>query len=397
MRCLVAEDDQGSRFALDVILKKWGHETFLAEDGGQAWDILQQEPIDCIISDWRMPALEGPDLCEKLRSANFEDYTYFIMLTGKAEVDDLKQAIDVGADDFLQKPVNKEELKARLTTCKRILELQEKLQQKNRALKETFATLDKDLKSAAQMQRNLLPKSTTVIPSANFKWLFHPSEYIGGDIFNYFELDSAHFAFYSLDVAGHGVGSAMLSVSLHQVLTPEFCMYSKDLQQENCKKFKPAHTVVHELNQRFQSGVDSSLYFTIVYGVCNSSTGEVEICQAAHPHPILIKQDGSVSLLGEGGFPVGLIEIAEYDSFKITIKPGEQLILHSDGITECTNPKEEQLGEQRLLDFLIQHKDTDIAETMYELHDFLKDWRGGKYEFSDDISLLAWEYQPQDQ
>jgi DNA-binding response OmpR family regulator len=119
MRILVAEDDAVSRRVLEAVLQRMGHECDVAADGDQAWARLEQESYDVLITDWMMPGLAGPDLCRKLREAS-GDATYVIMLTALSGEAHVRSAMDAGADDFLIKPLDRNQLAMRLAVAGRL-------------------------------------------------------------------------------------------------------------------------------------------------------------------------------------------------------------------------------------------------------------------------------------
>jgi len=125
-RVLVAEDDAMFRRILQSWLTTWGYEVTMAEDGAQAWAILQQEiRPQVLILDWMMPALNGLELCSKVRERNQTPYQYILLATAKDAKQDLVRGLEAGADDYLTKPFDRSELKARLRACNRILTLQD--------------------------------------------------------------------------------------------------------------------------------------------------------------------------------------------------------------------------------------------------------------------------------
>jgi two-component system cell cycle response regulator len=125
-RVLVAEDDAMFRKILQNWLTKWGYQVTLAEDGAQAWEILQQEiRPQVLILDWMMPALNGLELCSKVRERNQTPYQYILLATAKDAKQDLVTGLEAGADDYLTKPFDRSELRARLRASNRILTLQE--------------------------------------------------------------------------------------------------------------------------------------------------------------------------------------------------------------------------------------------------------------------------------
>ena len=120
MRILVADDDPSIRGFLDLALKKLGHEPTLVPDGKVAWDAHRAQAFPLIISDWMMPQLSGPELCKAIRSVSQEQYTSLIILTTLSSRSNFVEAFDVGADDFMTKPVDLDELKARVNVAERI-------------------------------------------------------------------------------------------------------------------------------------------------------------------------------------------------------------------------------------------------------------------------------------
>jgi sigma-B regulation protein RsbU (phosphoserine phosphatase) len=123
MKILIAEDDNVSRLVLLTKLKKMGHEVIATEDGEAAWNSFLEDHPQLIITDWMMPKLDGLDLCRMIRSHMQAKYPYVMVLTALAGKKNYLEAMDAGADDFLNKPVDMEELTARLVVAERILSL----------------------------------------------------------------------------------------------------------------------------------------------------------------------------------------------------------------------------------------------------------------------------------
>ena len=129
MHVLIAEDDAVTRLTLSAALKKMGHEITLATDGAEAWADLQLMHVPVVISDWQMPEMDGPDLCRRIRGRKDARYTYFILVTATGGKQRYLEGMEAGADDFITKPVDLEELRARLTVAERILGLRQHVQQ----------------------------------------------------------------------------------------------------------------------------------------------------------------------------------------------------------------------------------------------------------------------------
>jgi diguanylate cyclase (GGDEF)-like protein len=133
---LIAEDNAVSRKVLETRLNKWGYEVVCANDGAEAWKLLQQDNApSLVILDWMMPHVDGVELCRKIREIPTESYTYIILLTAKDQKEDIIEAMQSGADDYIVKPPHPSELQARLRAGQRIIELQERLIKTQEALK----------------------------------------------------------------------------------------------------------------------------------------------------------------------------------------------------------------------------------------------------------------------
>ncbi|HSR50893.1 MAG TPA: diguanylate cyclase [Acidobacteriota bacterium] len=128
MKILIAEDDRVSRRILSKYLEKWGYQVVVAEDGDQAWEILDSEEApSLVILDWEMPGRDGVDICRAVREVDREPYSYILLLTARKDQEDIINGLQAGADDYITKPFDKHELEVRLRAGKRIIELQEEL------------------------------------------------------------------------------------------------------------------------------------------------------------------------------------------------------------------------------------------------------------------------------
>jgi two-component system, cell cycle response regulator len=128
VKVLIADDDRTSRKLLTAMVTKWGYDPMVAEDGGEAWAALQQpDRPRLVLLDWNMPVLDGLDVCRRLRALDLPDPPYVILLTGRTEKGDLVHGLEAGANDYVAKPYNHEELQARLQVGKRTLALQARL------------------------------------------------------------------------------------------------------------------------------------------------------------------------------------------------------------------------------------------------------------------------------
>ena len=396
---LIVEDSRLYRRLLSGMLAQWGYKVSEAENGLAALQILESQPVSLVISDWEMPEMDGLTLCREIRSRQIGHYIYVILLTGRENPDDLTLGFDAGADDFLSKPVEQSELRARLHAGARILSLEATLAARNARLSEALRQIEQDLEVAARIQQSVLPAHQQRYRDYFSDWLFLPSAWVSGDIFNVFPLDN-HLGFYCVDVSGHGVGAAMMSLAvarqfLHGRAVERFLFTADD------EVASPAE-VVRILNGRFCSDeVEIVSYFTMIYGVIDLDTGEGKLCQAGHPTPFIVSPDGEVRAVGSGGAPVGLMPDLSWTDVDFTLAAGERLCLFSDGITECENLAGEQFGPQRLQEALRHGAALGLNDLLAQFARHLIHWRSGENQeqptMADDVSLLVIERKGEEQ
>ena len=140
MKILIVEDDYISRSILNRMLTEMGNTVLEAEDGEQGWELLKSNEIKMVISDWMMPAMNGLDLCRKIRLSDLHHYVYVIMLTAKDRQSDRVDVFKAGADDYVAKPFDPEELRARVTTGMRVIDLEERHNSLSRKLNEKLVS-----------------------------------------------------------------------------------------------------------------------------------------------------------------------------------------------------------------------------------------------------------------
>jgi sigma-B regulation protein RsbU (phosphoserine phosphatase) len=393
---IVIEDDQITRKLLHTWLQSWGHSVTPADNENEAWQLLNEIEFDLILSKWKPPALDGFALCRRIRESPDLPYCYVILYTSSGGELDFATGMDVGVDDFLVAPLDEVTLKVRVRAAERILDLRRALAEQNanlnglvEKLSSAFRTIESDLQAASAIQLSLLPTVSNVHPSFCLDWLVLPSNFLAGDNLNYFMMQERYLIFYHLDVAGHGIPSALLSVTLNQLLSPQpgSPMVRFDPKLE-LKRIVPPVDVVTELNRRFLPQGDG--YFTMIYGVLDTKTREIRFCQAGHPSPLRIAKDTTITTVGDGGFPVGLWPDMTYEETTTILGPGERLVLYSDGLLECVNPEGVPYSVDSLQRLLADNAKFPVREMLHTIQVELEGWSQGR-NFPDDISMLVIE------
>ncbi len=393
MKILIAEDESVSRRMLEKTLEKWGYEFVSTNNGINALQAFKEERFEIVITDWMMPEMNGLELVKHIRENQSSDYVYIIMLTAKSEKEDLVIGMDTGADDFVAKPFDRDELRVRLRAGERIIQLEESLSQKNVDLQKANERMKLDLEAAAEIQKSLLPTSPPQLKGINIAWRFRPCDELAGDIFNIFNLDEDEIGFYVLDVSGHGVSAALLAVTLSRMLSPVLDQAS--LLKSHTKSppgyyiSKPAH-VANQLNKRFQIDPNNGQFFTLLYGILNKTTNQLRYVSAGHPGIIYMSQTSEAELLRVRSMPIGFMEDAEYQQQVLQLSPGDRIFIYSDGIPEAENPQNELFGNEQMLTTLQDLAHLTIEDSLDQLLQNVEVWCKSP-SLKDDATLLSIE------
>lgn len=396
---LVVDDSRAQRFAVASSLQSGGFNVLQAASGEEALALCQRVDIDLVLSDWMMPGMTGIDFCRALRQASQERYIYFILLTSNSAKAAVAEGLEVGADDFLAKPVDLGELRARIKAGERLLTMERELRANNQLLTDTlgklrqlYDSLDRDLIEARGLQQSLLREREYAFSSGKVSLLLRPSGHIGGDMVGCFTINAGQMGLYSFDVSGHGVASALMTARLAGLLSGASTDQNIAIRRgPGGIVGRPPAEVAQAMNLLMMSEIQTERYVTLAYAELDLMTGRARMVQAGHPHPVLQHRDGSISFLGSGGLPIGLIEGADYEGFEACLIPGERLLLVSDGITECQRPDGEQLGHSGLERILMNLRTLQGNALLEALMWELARWAEGD-DFADDVSCALFEF-----
>jgi sigma-B regulation protein RsbU (phosphoserine phosphatase) len=400
MKVLIAEDDQISAQVLQSFLEKWGHEVVTAETGAEAWLLFQQHDIALVISDWMMPEMDGLELVRRIRACQRPGYVYVILLTARSRKEDIIRGMEAGADDFLVKPFDREELRVRLRAGERMVQLEHSLARRNDELETANAQISaanrrmkRDLEAAARIQHALLPTTLPDTHKVRFAWTFKPCEELAGDILGVVSLDENHVALYVLDVSGHGVAAALSSVSVRHLLSPlssSASLLRQRLPGSTGFRLVPPAEVAADLNRQFPMDAATGQFFTLLYGILALNTHEFQYVSAGHPAPIHLPRAGPPVALALPGFPIGINPDAVYYDQVLQLGPGDRLYLFSDGIPEAFNDQDKQFGPDRLAATLDQGRSVSLQASLDNLLTTVEQWCSSGH-LVDDVSVLAVE------
>jgi sigma-B regulation protein RsbU (phosphoserine phosphatase) len=260
----------------------------------------------------------------------------------------------------------------------------------NHQLLEKQLRLDEDLKAAAGIQRTLLPYNLPRLPQVELSWKFAPSEVIGGDLFHAQPLGPDHLCLYMLDVSGHGVPAALVTVSVHETLDPASGHVVKR-GTDGLARVTPPGEVLAILDreyplERFEKS------FSIVYLLLSLDSGELVYSSAGHPPPILLRAGGGLEQLTDGGTLIGLEGAVPFDEGRVSLAPGDKLILYTDGVVEYGDLASGLFGMERFTRYLEQRASRPVAELLEGMWQELLAFGRGRAP-ADDVSLMGLEYK----
>lgn len=357
-RVLLVDDSRAQLKMLSMMLSRWGFEVLTADSATEALDICREFPPDLVLSDWMMPGMNGIEFCRHFRELPREGYGYFILLTSKSEKGDIAQGLDAGADDFLTKPVNSPELRARIKAGERVVSMERELSEKNRQvsealqeLREIHTAIDNDLRQARTIQQSLVPERMCEVETSRVSLLLQPCGHVGGDLVGMFRPGHGRLGLYSIDVSGHGITSAMVTARVAGYLSSTFPEQNIALEPRFNRFFamrEPVETA-RMLNQRLAADPGVEEYLTMGYVAADLMSGRMRLVQAGHSPALLLHKDGSHQFIGNGGLPIGLVNEVTYDQHEFTMTSGDMLLLYSDGFTEAVTKTGEMLGEDGLV------------------------------------------------
>ncbi|MBF0544298.1 MAG: SpoIIE family protein phosphatase [Candidatus Riflebacteria bacterium] len=386
VRILVAEDDLTTRKMVKSILESLGNFVDEANDADEARQKICEAEFEIVISNWMIPANAEIKPSQK--------YPFMILLSAKSENHSLCKCLEAGLNDYIVKPFESKELEVRVKQVIRIISLEKRLSEQSLDLEKArgFAEkankrIKKDLLAAVRIQTSLLPVSLPLFPDVSFEWVCMPLDELAGDGLNVFSLDENHIGFYILDVTGHGVPPALLSVQLNRVLSPVFP--NANVLYRNGRILSPG-AVLSELSRLFPVDLDNFLSFTMFYGIFNRKTLELKYSTGGHPRPVLHRAGQSPFFLEGFGFPIGSFEEIPYREFTFQLQKNDRLFFYTDGFSEARNEQNLGFGKTLLCKLINSMTYLPLRKILEKLVARHNKWLASK-RLGDEMSILAME------
>jgi sigma-B regulation protein RsbU (phosphoserine phosphatase) len=379
---LVVDDDPQNCDLLARRLVQEGYAVFQAYGGIEALEKLRGSlAVDVVLLDVLMPDLGGFEVLVQIKNDEALRHIPVIMISALDQLDSVVRCIQNGADDYLGKPFNLTFLRARLGSSLERKRLRDQEQEMYQTLKKTQDQLVEELAEASAYVRTQLPELIT--GQISTQWEFVSSSSLGGDAFGYRWIDEHCFSMYLLDVCGHGVGAALLSIAALNTIGGQ-ALPGVD--------FKNPSQVLAALNSSFTMERHNNMYFTMWYGIYDSRTGMLTYGSAGHP-PAFLFEPGNVGepvQLRTPNLFIGGLPDVEFATDTHKVPPGSRLYVLSDGVYEIRRPNLPMMSLTDLADFLrAQPPDsTTVLKDVWNL--VYKEHGGGILE--DDFSIMEFRF-----
>lgn len=390
---LLVDDSEFLRRTISGMLVLYGFTLLEAANGVEALKVLAEHPeVSLVVTDYEMDRMDGFTLCSKIRETYPRNK---LAVIGVSSFDDELLSVKFiknGANDFLAKPFQREELYWRIVQNLETLDYIEQINESLDTIGRMNQRMKRDLDAAARLQQRLLPTDLPQVEGFVLASLFKPCDELAGDTFNAFWLDQDRLCLYVLDVSGHGVPSALLSVTLAQLLSPDVQRSSLLVEEADCEcgyRILTPSEVCVRLNRQFPMDLETFQYFTIVYGILDIRRSTFTFTTAGHSGPLHL-MPGCAPVSHKTAHPaIGLAPKVDFTEQVIELGPGDRLFFYTDGIVESQNGAKEEFGLARLGENLKSGGDEELGRCLGLLLDNLAEWNNNT--FKDDVTILALE------
>jgi sigma-B regulation protein RsbU (phosphoserine phosphatase) len=382
IKILVVDDEPDLEFLIRQKFRKQVRdgefELHFAGNGIEALEKLHADrTIDLVLSDINMPQMDGLTLLGKL--GELGPTPKAVVVSAYGDMDNIRTAMNRGAFDFLTKPIDFHDLEITIQkTLQELMLLKQALQTRDQ-----LVALQRELTIANQIQQSILPQTFPPFPDRTEFEIYAqmiPARDVGGDFYDFFLVGDGRLGFVIADVSGKGVPASI------------FMAMSRTMLKATALTGASTSDCLRHVNQMLCSESDSGMFVTTCYGVLEVQTGELEYCTGGHHPPYLLSASGDVSHLElTNGMVLGLMDDAEFQAKRITLRPGDKIVLYTDGVTEAMDAADALFSEQRLKDLLQRVNGSSLEAITQHVIAEVKNFSAGVPQ-TDDITVLALKY-----
>lgn len=358
MSILIIDDNPVNLIIVEKILKNEGYTDCIKMNSAhELFDYLHmdsEEPmtgeVDLILLDLMMPEIDGLEVCRRIQqNENLKDIP-IIIVTALGDSNKLAEALDLGASDYVMKPINKVELMARIRVALRLKFEKDWHIERDRKIRY-------ELDLAKQVQRSVLSQPVDD-RNIEIRADYYPSSELAGDMYSWYKIDEHRYGIILLDTMGHGISSSLV------------CMFISSVLQDTITDLVDPERVIQELN-RYMSQLDNQdyyvhYYFTAIYMVVDTKNRTVEYVNAGHPPAVFFHDGDRMELMDQGCCAVGFFEKIDIKKATITYEKDAHIFLFTDGLIEVLEEDGEE-GSDLLIKKLAECKSSGCEDMVMTL------------------------------
>lgn len=372
-RILIVDDDLINLQVLINHLTLANYEVRVAKSGQEALDLIfsTSYETDLILLDIMMPVMTGFEVCKIVREKYSSSELPIIMLTARNTTKDIIAGFEVGANDYITKPFDREELIARV---RNFLELKKSNEKRRRLIE-----LQKDLATAREIQKQILPQQIPSPRNMKIAAKYLPMETIGGDYFDFYAIDDHRLGIMVADVAGHGISAALLGAMMKIAFSIHHDFADKP------------HMLLEALNREMAKYTEN-FFITAHYMFIDTLQNQCFFSNAGHWPAVLYRREEDTTIpLYTRGRPIGTSLSMKFSIDKHSITRGDRIFIYTDGILECRDKSGELFGAERLHQMLVETKELSPDESLASIITRASRWSGRLSEerFDDDVCIVC--------
>lgn len=387
---LIVDDDPENLRYLGTVLEREEYNVCYAEDGKEALERVRERTPDVVVMDICMPEMDGIEACRLIKEEFREQFIPVMLLTGLRDTDSKVLGLDSGADEYLTKPPDREEILARIRALLRIRDLQDRLYRANLELQSTNQELTRakkriedEIRIVGEIQQSFLTDVFPEHPELEFASFYEPSALAGGDYYDVIEISKSRWGLLMADVTGHGTPAAVVMAITHL------------LMNSVVNTFRYPSTALKVINEKLNVHLAPTFYVTMFYGVLDLDEMQLIYSSAGHDTMLLhrARNNEVEQLRTDSGFPLKLVESDEYDEKITALEPGDRLVLFTDGIVEMRNEQTELFGYERLVPIIRREKHGTAQDLVDAIVEELQAFCPQR-PYKDDVTLLVLRRRP---
>ena len=383
---LVVDDNEDNRYTLTRRLNREGYKNLTtATNGREALERLTAQPFDLVLLDVMMPDMNGYEVLERVKANPSLRDVPIIMISALDETESVIRCIELGAEDYLNKPFNPTLLRARVGALLEKKRLGDEV-------RKNLVRLEEEMDAARALQLGMLPRDFPACSPAQpvaIHALMQAAREVGGDLYDCFYAGDRTFCFLVGDVSGKGASAAMFMARTRSLVRMTAALW----REWRTDEMRPAE-LAEAVNRELCQNNEERMFVTLFLGLFDTETGVLSFINAGHPAPHLLRQGvGAAQIEAKPDLPLGVRRAAKYEARTLAIEPGDAIFVCSDGVFEALNEKDELFSIERLN----RELDAVTGADPIEIVEFVKkavDTFAGAAPRADDVTALALRWRP---